>query len=172
MGGPDDPNAKQHDQDAAVHSLDALDGACTRGARSVAALDDTLAKLAAPRTSVVIVESEPIVAIAMRRMLAPAYDTHGVRTAEALLAHVEAGHPIDVIVYDCATLDLRPSDLPRRLAASPLPHLAERVVFVATGPLPGDDELYALPGVELLLKPFGSQVLEAAVERRLGSPRR
>jgi two-component system, NtrC family, sensor kinase len=121
------------------------------------------------RPHVLVIDDDPRIAEAIRRMLADAYQVTSVCTGHEALAQIGGERAIDVVLCDVVIPDLNGVDLYdeiRRLA----PALAARFIFVTgwTGdPLVRD--LLASTGCPVVTKPFEGSALTRTIEGALRS---
>jgi PAS domain S-box-containing protein len=108
---------------------------------------------AAPRRRVLVVEDEPSVGAAVRRLLVGSHDVELTSDARGALRRLQGGEAFDVILCDLMMPELTGMDLHAALAATH-PALADRVVFVSGG----------------AFTPRARQFLERFPDRRLDKP--
>ena len=121
---------------------------------------------AARRARVLVVDDEPHVALAIRRMLAPVHDVTTVANARAALEHV-ARAPFDAILSDVLMPEMTGLEFRRALAALS-PALAARMIFMTGGAFtPETAEALTGCGNARIEKPFDREQLLGAVARAL-----
>ncbi len=121
---------------------------------------------AARRARVLVVDDEPHVATAIRRMLAPVHDVTTVANARAALEHV-ARAPCDAILSDVLMPEMTGLEFQRALAAVS-PALAARMIFMTGGAFtPETAEALAGSDNARIEKPFDRDQLLGAVARAL-----
>lgn len=121
------------------------------------------------RPRVLVVDDEPLVGRAVKRVLSDQAEVHcvnGGREALALLR--DPAQDFDVILCDLMMPDMTGADLRGVLIAS-RPELADRLVFITGGTFTADMEQFlADSACPHLLKPFDVPVLRSLVADRIG----
>ncbi|MCC6749210.1 MAG: PAS domain S-box protein [Deltaproteobacteria bacterium] len=86
----------------------------------------------APRSRVLIVDDEPLVAQSLERTLRDLHEVESVTTAQAALRHLAEGKRYDLILCDLMLPQMSGIDLYQELLAR-APELAERMLFITGG---------------------------------------
>jgi CheY-like chemotaxis protein len=120
---------------------------------------------AVPRTRVLIVDDEPLVAETFGRMLSREHDVTVVPTGQAALDKVAGGAWFDAIVSDVMMPNMTGLELLDHLVRL-APEQARRLIFVSGGVFTGQARatLDALGTVQLE-KPISARALRACVQR-------
>lgn len=123
-----------------------------------------------PRTSVLIVDDEKLVARALSRVLGDSYEVEDVQQARRALTMIASeGRRFDVILCDLMMLEMSGVDFFERLQAI-APALAERVIFITGGAVTGRArDFLEQTQCPVLMKPIDHGELEAQVEELLAS---
>ncbi|MBI5067135.1 MAG: response regulator [Deltaproteobacteria bacterium] len=121
----------------------------------------TAAKLA----RVLVVDDEPLVGRAVRRVLADRSEVMSVTSArEALALLADGGQAFDVIFCDLMMPDMTGPEF-RTALATTRPDLVRNLVFITGGAFtPEMEQFLAQSGCKQLLKPFDVAVLRSVVE--------
>jgi len=115
-----------------------------------------------------VVDDEPVVARAMRRML-PNHEVSIVLDARHALTSFEQTGPYDVVVCDLMMPDISGADLYVQ-ASDRWPDLRNRFLFITGGAVtPKAQELLQHPDTRFLHKPVQSDELQAMVEAIVAS---
>jgi len=115
---------------------------------------------------ILIVDEEPAIAKAIRRMLRDHHVEAAPGGIEALARCAES--PFDLVIYDLGTSDLGGAEMHQRLHQIS-PAVAQRLVFTSAGAVEADDRAWAAAhGVPWLEKPFDFKALEALVTEAAG----
>jgi PAS domain S-box-containing protein len=119
------------------------------------------------RGRVLVIDDEPLIAVAVRRMLSD-HDVVTVGRAEDALARLRSGERYDVILCDLMMPQVTGMDLYDQLAAE-LPELLQRVVFMTGGAFTvrARQFLDAVANARIE-KPFDVQQLRSMVDERVG----
>ncbi len=122
----------------------------------------------APRRRVLLVDDEPLVLSALRRMLARAHDVETATSGRDALERIRGGAHFDVVLCDLMMPDLGGPDLHRALCEVDAP-LASRMIFMTGGAFTAEARAF-LDGVPnpRLGKPFAAGEVASALEFVLG----
>ncbi len=127
-----------------------------------------LVPVAPRRARILVVDDEPVVARAMRRML-PDHEVSIVLDARHALNSFEHSGPYDVVVCDLMMPDISGADLYVQ-ASDRWPDLRNRFLFITGGAVtPKAQELLQHPDTRCLHKPVQSDELQAMVEAIVAS---
>jgi signal transduction histidine kinase len=118
---------------------------------------------AARRARVLVVDDEPLVAAALRRML-PAHDVVTAASGHEALDRVAGGEAYDVVICDVLMPEMTGPELREELARRGF-DVARRMVFVTGAAAPGTDPCVTLAPSPVLAKPFDAAALQAVVAR-------
>lgn len=128
-------------------------------------LEPVLAPPAAPRARVLVVDDEPHLAWAMKRLLDFEFDAVAVTHGREALDRLSAGERFDVLVCDVSMPFLGGEQLYRELEAR-FGELARRTVFVTGGAVsPSAQTFLREVGRPHLAKPFDPEALRALVRQ-------
>jgi len=124
------------------------------------------------RGRVLVVDDEPIVGTAVRRMLAPLHDVANVTSGAEVLALLDAGREYDVILCDLMMPRMTGMQLYDEIRRRS-PELAARVVFITGGAFTPRAKSFLETVPNLVLdKPFEFKLLAAAISELLRSSAR
>ena len=119
-----------------------------------------------PRSRVLVVDDERLVASSLRRALAADHDVTVVSSARAAIRLVERGERYDVVLTDLVMPDVTGLELHRQLVAL-VPELDGRVLFMTAGAFTQEARLATEIAADACLeKPVRLDVLRAALARR------
>jgi len=134
----------------------------------IAPTPSQLMPVAPRRARILVVDDEPVVARAMRRML-PNHEVSIVLDARHALTSFEQTGPYDVVVCDLMMPDISGADLYVQ-ASDRWPDLRNRFLFITGGAVtPKAQELLQHPDTRFLHKPVQSDELQAMVEAIVAS---
>jgi CheY-like chemotaxis protein len=120
------------------------------------------------RTRVLVVDDEPLVASAARRLLARAHEVQVAHSGRTALAMLEAG-TFDAVLCDIMMPHMTGLELHARLNAT-RPELAGRMVFLTGGVFDGRAERFLQEHARWCMgKPFDPGSLLALVAERIAS---
>lgn len=120
------------------------------------------------RTRVLVVDDEPLVASAARRLLARAHEVQVAHSGRTALAMLEAG-TFDAVLCDIMMPHMTGLELHARLNAT-RPELAGRMVFLTGGVFDGRAERFLQEHARWCMgKPFDPGALLALVAERIAS---
>ena len=120
------------------------------------------------RTRVLVVDDEPLVASAARRLLARAHEVQVAHSGRTALAMLEAG-TFDAVLCDIMMPHMTGPELHARLNAT-RPELAGRMVFLTGGVFDGRAERFLQEHARWCMgKPFDPGALLALVAERIAS---
>jgi two-component system NtrC family sensor kinase len=120
------------------------------------------------RTRVLVVDDEPLVASAARRLLARAHEVLVVHNGHAALAMLEDA-AFDAVLCDITMPHMTGPELHARLSAT-RPEVAGRMVFLTGGVLDGRAEQFLREHARWCMgKPFDPGALLALVAERIAS---
>ena len=124
-----------------------------------------------PRSRVLVVDDERLVASSLRRALAADHDVTVVSSARAAIRLVERGERYDVVLTDLVMPDVTGLELHRQLVAL-VPELDGRVLFMTAGAFTQEARLATEIAADACLeKPVRLDVLRAALARVIAAPR-
>jgi CheY-like chemotaxis protein len=117
---------------------------------------------------VLVIDDEPSIAKAIRRVLSADHDVVGVTSASAALVEIERGTPFDLILCDLMMPVMTGMELHEELSRRS-PELAGGVVFLTGGAFTAQARQFLdrVPN-ERIEKPFDVDTLRALVDRRIG----
>ena len=119
------------------------------------------------RGRILIVDDEPLLLSACRRMLEPHHDVHLAHDGKEALALLQRDQNFDVIICDLMMPGVDGARVHNELKST-APKLAERLLFTSGGAVtPRITAFAASLGQALLEKPFTAEQLMAAVDRTL-----
>ena len=120
------------------------------------------------RTRVLVVDDEPLVASAARRLLARAHDVQVAHCGRTALAMLDAG-TFDAVLCDIMMPHMTGLELHARLTAT-RPEVAGRMVFLTGGVFDGRAEQFLRDNARWCMgKPFDPGALLALVAERIAS---
>jgi len=118
---------------------------------------------------VLVIDDEPSLGAALKRVLSDENDVVVVTDAAAALEKLARGDRYDVVLCDLMMPDMDGIDFHRRLSAAQ-PEEADRVVFITGGAMTARVDAFFRRVSNLLLeKPIDLDGLRALIERRVGS---
>ena len=121
----------------------------------------------APRGRILVVDDEPLLAEAIRRMLANEHDVVMSTSARMALTMLTRGEHFDLILSDLMMPDMTGMELYERLRTS-LPQLLSRVVLMTGGACtPSAREFLDRVPNPRIHKPFGQRALRDIIHRQL-----
>jgi PAS domain S-box-containing protein len=131
------------------------------------ASDRPLPSIAPRRGRILVVDDEPIIGTAVRRMLGSEHDVVTMTSAERALELIIGGERFDVVVCDLMMPVMTGIDFYDELSTQSPEH-AERILFLTGGAFTAEarEFLDRVPNARLE-KPFESQTLRALVNERL-----
>ena len=145
--------------------------AATAPQRASGARAPRLAAPAVPRSRVLVVDDERLVAASLRRALAADHDVTVVSSARTALRLIERGERFDAILTDLVMPDMTGLELHRRLVAL-APDLEGRVLFMTAGAFTDEARRATEIAPDACLeKPVRLDVLRAALARVIAGPR-
>jgi PAS domain S-box-containing protein len=125
----------------------------------------------ARRGTVLVVDDEPVVGAAVKRMLAPLHDVTHVSSGEEALGRLAAGENFDVILCDLMMPRMTGMQLYDELRRTS-PDVAQRIVFITGGAFTPRAKSFLETVPNLVLdKPFEFKLLAAAINDLLRSAR-
>jgi CheY-like chemotaxis protein len=119
------------------------------------------------RGHLLVVDDEPFIGEAVRRLLSPLHEVSVVTSSEEALARIDSGATYDVILCDVMMPRMNGVQLHAEIARI-APGLADRMLFITGGAFsPAVREfLERVPG-RLLEKPFDAKSLIRAIQERI-----
>jgi CheY-like chemotaxis protein len=113
---------------------------------------------------ILVVDDEPLVTLALARLLSPTYHVDTAGGGREALARLRSGAPYDLILCDISMPDITGLDLYEEIAGR-VPELAERFVFV-TGGITSEAQRARLDAISALVleKPVDIERLLAVVD--------
>lgn len=119
------------------------------------------------RLAILIVDDDPLLIAALRRMVGDAHDLEFAHSADEALGHLESHDDFDAVLVDLMMPDIDGVQFVQRLGVE-LPHLVERVAFI-TGGITDESVRQYLQSVEtpLYYKPFDRQKFEDLLAKLL-----
>jgi signal transduction histidine kinase len=120
-----------------------------------------------PRGRVLVVDDEPVVCVALERLLSSEGEVVAVTSAREALARIQSGESFDVILCDLMMPDMDGQSVYEELAMT-APMQAERIIFVTGGAftMRAHDFLARVPNTRLS-KPFNVDSLLELVRARM-----
>jgi CheY-like chemotaxis protein len=119
------------------------------------------------RGRVLLVDDEPFIGSALRRLLGAENEVVAVSSGHDALARITAGERFDLILCDLRMPAMNGMELYDRLREE-APEMAERMVFFTGAAFTGDIRaFFARVRNELLEKPFDPKALKALVRRAI-----
>jgi PAS domain S-box-containing protein len=126
------------------------------------------AKAQPSKSRILIIDDEPLIATAFKRMLAPDHDVELVTNANAGLARLAAAE-FDVVLCDLMMRDMSGMDLHRALAES-APQYLPKIIFMTGGAFTPEAQAFlARVPNQVLDKPIEYDTLLAAIVRAQGT---
>ncbi len=120
------------------------------------------------RTRVLVIDDEPLVASAARRLLARAHEVHVAESGRTALAMLEA-QSFDAVVCDLMMPQMTGMDLHAALTAT-RPDVADRMIFLTGGVFDGHAERFLEENARWCMgKPFDPRALLALIADRIAS---
>jgi len=119
-----------------------------------------------PRPRLLVVDDEPQLGSAIRRMLRDLYDVTVASSAAEALAHIERGEVFDLILSDIVMPGMSGVELHRTLAARDSA-MAQRWLFMTGGALTGDMRGALALHPDCIFKPFDRDTLLSRIEEAL-----
>jgi len=117
------------------------------------------------RVSLLVVDDEPTLRNAYRRLLSRAFDVTLAESGEEALSLIAAGHVYDVILVDLTMPKMDGTELHRRIVAD-APELDRRIVFVTGGETTLRTQRYMVEhDNERIYKPFEPEDLRSMINR-------
>ncbi|HEX8700290.1 MAG TPA: two-component regulator propeller domain-containing protein [Myxococcaceae bacterium] len=128
-----------------------------------------------PRTRLMVIDDEPLLATALSRMLTPEHEVDAFASARQALERLRSAEPYALILCDLMMPEMTGMELYATLRQE-APELAERMVFLTGGAFTETGRAFlATTHLPWLEKPFEPEVLRARVrqllEERLTAPR-
>ncbi len=121
------------------------------------------------RARVLVVDDEPIIGRAVRRMLAPEHEVVALTSAREALERIGRGERFDVILCDLNMPDMTGTDF-RDALATVAPEKAERMILLTGGTFTQDAEAFlARVGNPRIEKPFDGEALRGLVHSLMRS---
>jgi len=121
----------------------------------------------APRTRIMVIDDEPLLATALSRMLTPEHEVDAFASARQALERLHAGEQYSLILCDLMMPEMTGMEL-YSLLRHEAPELAERMVFLTGGAFTETGRAFLatthLPWIE---KPFEPDALRARVRTLL-----
>jgi CheY-like chemotaxis protein len=116
-----------------------------------------------------VVDDEPLVGAAVRRMLGPGYEVEVTTSGAEALGRLRQQERFDLVICDLLMPGLGGMEVAAQLAAIH-PALAESMIFMSSGLLSGEAQAFvARHERRVLRKPFERGALRQLVEAQLGS---
>lgn len=105
------------------------------------------------RAKILIIDDEPLVVAALRRVLGREYDVAGETSGRVALARLQSGETFDLVLCDLMMPDMTGMDVHRHLSTAH-PATAARMVFMTGAPITKRAMEFIDSGVRCFQKPF------------------
>ncbi len=137
--------------------------AATEGAAVVHPLGSSRPSAPAPRTRLMVIDDEPLLATALSRMLTPEHEVDAFASARQALERLRAGEHYELILCDLMMPEMTGMEMHATLRDE-APELAERMVFLTGGAFTEAGRAFlATTHLPWLEKPFEPDALRARV---------
>lgn len=105
------------------------------------------------RAKILIIDDEPLVAAALRRVLGKEYDVASETSGRVALARLQSGEAFDVVLCDLMMPDVSGMDVHRCLSETH-PAVATRMLFMTGAAVTREAREFVASGVRCFEKPF------------------
>jgi len=128
------------------------------------------APAASPRPRILVVDDEPLVGRAVKRVLADQSEVHCSTSAgEALALLRDPAQRFDLVLCDLMMPDMTGAQFRAALVGA-LPHMEHRLIFITGGAFTADmDQFLSQSSCTYILKPFDVPELRSLVADRLAA---